>query len=536
MANEMGLSVPPGFTITTEVCSQYLALDKKFPAGVWEGVLANVKKLEGQMGKALGSATDPLLVSVRSGAAISMPGMMDTVLNLGMNDVTVEALAAKTDRRFAYDSYRRFQALYGTVVLGIPHSAFESQLVAAKSAAGVKEDSLLPWERLQELTISYKQTYLKHGFKFPEDPMEQLHSAVAAVFASWQSDRAVKYREAEGITGLLGTAVTVQAMVFGNKGTGSGTGVCFTRNPNTGADEIYGEYLENAQGEDVVAGTRTPLSIAQLRDTSPAAYEQLVKNVKVLEYHYNDMQDIEFTVEDGKLWMLQTRSGKRTGAAAIQIAINLVLEGLATIDQAISTVSADHLKQLLHPQFATTEKGSYTEAVMARGLAASPGAAVGKIVLTSEEAEAAHAAGERVILVRDDTSPEDVGGMWAADGILTASGGMTSHASVVARGWGKPCVCGCADLHINLEAGTVDIAGNTFRQGEYISINGETGEILRGKQPMSPPSFKDNREMSIFMAWVDARRKLKVLANADTPEDGAFIPSLSYFYLHLDVL
>ena len=525
------------------------------------------------MKKRLGSTTNPLLVSVRSGAAISMPGMMDTVrfylsglewpgpflhtiverllnlveessqltplhhpppphplveqvLNLGVNDDTVVGLArAFNDERFAYDSYRRLLQMFGTVVLEIPHHAFEKEMSAIKTKAGVTLDTELTAEHLKDLVRVFKRVYTDFGKEFPSDPYVQLYLAINAVFNSWLSDRAIKYREAEGITGLLGTAVSVQAMVFGNAdATTSGTGVCFTRNPNTGEAVLYGEYLEAAQGEDVVAGIRTPLDINSMKIASPLAYKQLMRNIKILERHYGDMQDIEFTVEKNKLYMLQTRSGKRTGAAAIKIAIDLVLDGLATIDQAIMTVRPDHLKQLLHPQFVDTTDKSYTSTVVAKGLAASPGAAVGKVVLSPEAAEVARASGVPSILVRDDTSPEDVAGMWAAEGILTATGGFTSHASVVARGWGKPCVCGCGDLSIDEEAKTITFGGKhatTVREGDWISINGETGEVLTGKQALAPPSFKDNRQLIIFMAWVDARRKMRVLANADTPEDAA---------------
>lgn len=521
----LGLSVPPGFTVTTEVCDAFHKLDKNLPDGVWSAVMENLGKLETQIGRTLGDTANPLLVSVRSGAAISMPGMMDTILNLGLNDETVEGLARSfQNERFAYDSYRRFIDMYGSVVMGIPHEDFEEELHSLKHRTGATVDSQLTAVDLKALCRAYKEVYTRHGKVFPSDPYEQLYSAMSSVFDSWHSDRAVKYREAEGITGLLGTAVSVQAMVFGNMGTTSGTGVCFTRNPNTGESEIYGEYLENAQGEDVVAGIRTPLDIDTFQEAQPLAYNQLVKNIKVLEYHYNDMQDIEFTVENGKLYMLQTRSGKRTGAAAVKIAITLVLEGLATIDQAIMTVKPDHLKQLLHPQFSDTTSDQYSSSVSARGLAASPGAAVGRVVLTPEEAEAAKAAGDKAILVREDTSPEDVAGMWAAEGILTAKGGFTSHASVVARGWGKPCVCGCPSLQIDMESRTIVLGAGTpnpkiVHAGDWISINGETGEVMVGKQALAPPSFKENKEMVVLMAWVDARRKMRVLANADTPED-----------------
>jgi len=523
--SNMGLSVPPGFTITTEVCAEFHKFNERLPAQVWNDVLDNLEKLETKMNRKLGDPKAPLLVSIRSGAAISMPGMMDTVLNLGMNDEVVEGVAQSFgNARFAYDSYRRFLHMFGDVVLGIDHHEFEKEIRALKQKVGVEDDSLLTTDDLKALCNSYKDVYKRNKKVFPSDPLEQMYYAIAAVFNSWQSDRAVKYREAENIIGLMGTAVNVQAMVFGNMGSTSGSGVVFTRDPNSGAENLYGEFLENAQGEDVVAGIRTPQDIESMKANIPSAYKELVKNIKILEYSYHDMQDIEFTVQEGKLWMLQTRNGKRSGQAAIKIAVNLVLEGLATIDQAIMTVKPEHLNQLLHPQFSETASKTYKSAVIGTGLAASPGAAVGKIVLTPEAAEMAKAAGENVILVREDTSPEDVAGMAAADGILTSTGGFTSHASVVARGWGKPCICGCSDLQIDHKNKLITIAkGNVrtvLKEGDWISINGDTGEVINGKVPLSPPSLTGGtKDLSIFMAWVDARRKLRVLANADTPED-----------------
>ena len=382
---------------------------------------------------------------------------MDTVLNLGLNDQTVLGLATDGKERFAYDSYRRFLNMFGNVVLDIPHHAFEHEMNGLKSKVGAKQDSELTADHLKELVELYKKVYIAHGKTFPSDPLEQLKAAICAVFNSWMSERAIKYREAEGVTGLLGTAVNVQAMCFGNMGADSGTGVCFTRNPNNGAPELYGEYLENAQGEDVVAGIRTPVPISRLQELNPEVYSELLRNVAILESNYHDMQDIEFTVQEGKLFMLQTRNGKRVGPAAIKIATDFVKSNLATIDQAIMTVKPEHLNQLLHPQFAdiTTEK--YKESVVTKGLPASPGAAVGKIVFSPEAAEAYHVSKQPCILVRDETSPEDVGGMWASEGVLTARGGMTSHAAVVARGWGKPCVCGASDIEVDEEAKTVTI-------------------------------------------------------------------------------
>jgi len=525
----IGLSVPPGFTITTEVCAAFHRSHGTLPSSVWPEVLNGVKSIETQMGRVFGDAKRPLLVSVRSGAAISMPGMMDTILNLGINDETVEGLAKDFGEKFALDSYRRFLQMFGNVVMDIPGHDFEHVLSEVKHQTGAKDDAALTPAALRTIVARFKEVYHKHGKEFLTDPYAQLHASVLAVFNSWNSDRAIKYRNAEGITGLLGTAVNVQAMVFGNMGETSGTGVCFSRNPNTGENVLYGEYLINAQGEDVVAGIRTPLPIKKLQDTLPQAYDELLRNVATLESHYHDMQDIEFTIQEGKLFMLQTRSGKRVGPAAVKIATSMVDEGLATPDQAVMMVKPEHLNQLLHPQFANSVKDKmYKDNVLAKGLPASPGAAVGKIVFTPEDAEKAKAAGEKCVLVRDETSPEDVGGMWAAEGVLTARGGMTSHAAVVARGWGKPCVCGCDDLKINYDAGTVtfypkdsNAAAVTLRKGDYISLNGDTGEIIQGSLPLHPPSIDGSQDTVRLMQWVDNKRTIRVMANADTPEDAA---------------
>lgn len=427
----IGLSVPPGFTITTEVCAAFHQQGSKLPMETWESVLSGLKSIEKEMDRSFGDSKKPLLVSVRSGAAVSMPGMMDTILNLGLNDETVAGLSKQFGDRFAMDSYRRFLNMFGCVVFDIPHHAFEVVLNKHKAKAGVTEDSKLTAAQLKEIVEEYKQVYIQHNFKFLSDPYEQLYTAILAVFNSWNSDRAIKYREAEAITGLLGTAVNVQSMCFGNMGDTSGTGVCFTRNPNTGENVLYGEYLINAQGEDVVAGIRTPLPISTMKDTLPVAYNELIKNIEILESHYHDMQDIEFTIQEGKLFMLQTRGGKRAGAAAVKIAVDLVNSGLATVKQSLLTVKPEHLNQLLHPQFTNNNPAEYKKNTIAKGLPASPGAAVGIMVFTPEKAEAAFARGEKCILVRDDTSPEDVGGMWASQGVLTARGGMTSHAAVV---------------------------------------------------------------------------------------------------------
>mmetsp|Transcript_27085 Transcript_27085/g.58317 ORF Transcript_27085/g.58317 Transcript_27085/m.58317 type:complete len:972 (+) Transcript_27085:119-3034(+) len=524
--SSIGLTVPPGFTITTEVCDFFHKNDKKLPHMVWNDVLEGLKTVETQMGRTFGDEDKPLLVSVRSGSAISMPGMMDTVLNLGINDNTVKGLAASFGERFAMDSYRRFLNMFGTVVMDIPHHAFESELDKMKAAAGVDQDNDLTTEQLTQLVATYKEVYTKNGKQFLEDPMAQLYAAMYAVFDSWNSDRAIKYRAAEGITGLLGTAVNIQAMVYGNMGDTSGTGVCFTRDPNTGEHMLYGEYLINAQGEDVVAGIRTPQPISKMAETLPSAYKNLIKNVEILEGHYGDMQDIEFTIQEGQLFMLQTRGGKRTGAAAVKIAVDMVTEGLATTDQAITMVKPEHLNQLLHPQFVDTESASYTSKVVATGLPASPGAAVGRIVFTSEAAEAAAAEGHSCILVRDETSPEDVGGMWAAQGVLTARGGMTSHAAVVARGWGKPCICGCDVIFIDEETGILTIKTKSgerlkLNEGDMMSINGETGEVLVGTQELHPPNIGESQDATKLMGWVDAKRTMRVMANADNGKDAA---------------
>lgn len=460
--------------------------------------------------------------------------MMDTILNLGLNDETVAGLAVDFGEKFAMDSYRRFLQMFGNVVMNIPGSAFEHVLEEEKKRAGATDDAALSVSSLKSIVTRFKEVYGQHGEEFLTDPMAQLYAAILAVFDSWNSDRAIKYREAEGITGLLGTAVNVQAMVFGNMGDTSGTGVCFSRNPNTGEAVLYGEYLINAQGEDVVAGIRTPLPISKLQETLPEAFDELVKNVNTLEKHYHDMQDIEFTIQEGRLFMLQTRGGKRVGPAAVKIAVSMVDEGLATKDQAIMTVKPEHLNQLLHPQFKSTTTKKYKSSILAKGLPASPGAAVGKIVFSPEAAESAKAAGENCILVRDETSPEDVGGMWAAEGVLTARGGMTSHAAVVARGWGKPCVCGCDDLKIDYEAETVTFypksseengygkqTAITLKAGDYLSLNGDTGEVIKGKQALSPPSIDSSKDTVRLMQWVDDRRTIRVMANADSPSDAA---------------
>ncbi|EMS52969.1 Pyruvate, phosphate dikinase 1, chloroplastic [Triticum urartu] len=514
----IGLSVPPGFTVSTEACEQYQAAGRALPPGLWEETLEGLRWVEEYMGARLGDPARPLLLSVRSGAAVSMPGMMDTVLNLGLNDEVAAGLAAKSGDRFAYDSYRRFLDMFGNVVMDIPHALFEEKLEAMKATKGVDNDTDLTANDLRELVGQYKNVYVEaKGEQFPSDPKRQLQLAVLAVFDSWDSPRANKYRSINQITGLRGTAVNVQCMVFGNMGNTSGTGVLFTRNPSTGEKKLYGEFLVNAQGEDVVAGIRTPEDLDAMRDHMPEAYAELVENCDILESHYKEMMDIEFTVQENRLWMLQCRSGKRTGTGAVKIAVDMVNEALVDRNTAIKMVEPGHLDQLLHPQFANPEAASYKGKVITTGLPASPGAAVGQIVFTAEDAEAWHAQGKSAILVRTETSPEDVGGMHAAAGILTARGGMTSHAAVVARGWGKCCVSGCSSIRVNEIEKVVAIEDKMLYEGDWISLNGSTGEVILGKQPLSPPAL--SADLETFMSWVDEVRQLKVMANADTPGD-----------------
>lgn len=512
----IGLSVPPGLTISTEACQEYQQNGKQLPGDLWDEVLEGLKIIEQEMGSYLGDPSKPLLLSVRSGAAISMPGMMDTVLNLGLNDDVVAGLAAKSGERFAYDSYRRFLDMFGDVVMGISHSLFEEKLEQLKETKGLKLDTELTASDLKELVAEYKNVYLEaKGKDFPSDPKKQLKLAVQAVFDSWDSPRAIKYRSINQITGLKGTAVNIQSMVFGNMGNTSGTGVLFTRNPSTGEAKLYGEFLINAQGEDVVAGIRTPEDLNTMKNCMPDAYKELVENCEILERHYKDMMDIEFTVQENRLWMLQCRAGKRTGKGAVKIAVDMVQEGIVDNRSAIKMVEPQHLDQLLHPQF--EDPSAYKDHVIAVGLPASPGAAVGQVVFSADDAEAWHAQGKSVILVRTETSPEDVGGMHAAAGILTARGGMTSHAAVVARGWGKCCVSGCSEIRVNDVDKVLIVANHVIKEGEWLSLNGSTGEVILGKQPLSPPALSGDLET--FMSWADEIRRLKVMANADTPED-----------------
>jgi pyruvate,orthophosphate dikinase len=525
--SNLGLPVPPGFTISTEVCTYYYEHGRSYPEELTrqvEDALAYVGRLTG---RTFGDAENPLLVSVRSGARASMPGMMDTVLNLGLNDVTVGALARGAgDERFAYDSYRRFITMYSNVVLGIEHHHFEEALDTHKERKGFSLDTELSGEDWKTLIGRYKEIVEKQlGKPFPQDPKEQLWGAIGAVFGSWMNNRAIKYRELHGIPASWGTAVNVQAMVFGNMGETSATGVAFTRNPSTGEKELYGEFLINAQGEDVVAGIRTPQDITEkariasgsdkpsMERAMPEAYRELVRIYGLLEKHYRDMQDMEFTVETGKLWMLQTRNGKRTAKAALRIAVELASEGLITEREAISRVDPASLDQLLHPTIDPNAERN----VIASGLPASPGAASGEIVFTSDAAEAAKKAGRKVILVRVETSPEDIHGMHAAEGILTTRGGMTSHAAVVARGMGKPCVSGAGSIRVDYAAGTMSVAGKSYKAGEILTIDGSTGQVLLGQVKMLEPELSG--EFATLMGWADAVRQMKVRANADTPLD-----------------
>jgi pyruvate,orthophosphate dikinase len=525
MAN-LGLPVPPGFTITTEVCTYYYDHGRTYPPELKEEVgraLAHVGKIAG---KTFGDAKNPLLVSVRSGARASMPGMMDTVLNLGLNDETVAAVAASSDSRFAYDSYRRFITMYSNVVLGIDHHHFEDALEEYKERKGHTLDTDLSADDWQTLIRRYLAIVEKElGQPFPQDPHEQLWGAIGAVFGSWMNARAKKYRELHAIPASWGTAVNVQSMVFGNRGETSATGVAFTRNPSTGEKELYGEFLINAQGEDVVAGIRTPQDITEkarlaaksskpsMERAMPEAYRELVRIYGILERHYRDMQDMEFTVEAGKLWMLQTRNGKRTGKAALRIAVDLASEGLITEAEAVGRVDPAALDQLLHP----TIDPKAERKIIATGLPASPGAASGAIVFNSDEAESAKKNGRKVILVRVETSPEDIHGMHAAEGILTTRGGMTSHAAVVARGMGKPCVSGAGSLRVDYAAETMSVAGVTLKKGDIITIDGSAGQVLQGEVAMLEPELSG--EFATLMGWADKTRKLKVRANADTPLD-----------------
>ena len=529
----IGVPVPPGFTISTEVCDYYYKHGRKYPVDLQKEIDANIASLEKAMQAKLGDSKNPLLVSVRSGAAVSMPGMMDTVLNLGLNDDAVEGLAKKTgNQRLAWDAYRRFIDMFGNVVMGVDHEHFEQKLTLIKKKYKAKQDNDLTASQLKELVQQYKDVYKKHVKKpFPTKAKEQLMAAVNAVFGSWNIARAVTYRRINKITGLLGTAVNVQAMVFGNMGNSSGTGVAFTRNPSTGERKFFGEFLINAQGEDVVAGIRTPEPIDDLKKEMPKIYKQLDAIREKLEKHYRDIQDVEFTIQEGRLFMLQTRTGKRTGLAAVKIAYDMVAEKMITPKEALMRIEADQLNQLLFPIFEPTAKAKTKK--IAKGLPAGPGAASGSVVFTADDAEAWKKKGKKVILVRHETSPEDVAGMHAAEGILTSTGGMTSHAAVVARGWGKCCIAGCSALNINYSKKQISVGNTIINEGDFLSLDGSTGEVMLGnvKSTVSPvisgvvdnnPTAKKSPIYKMFiqiMKWADQYRKLNVRTNADTPKD-----------------
>ncbi len=513
----LGIPVPQGFTVSTEACTKYYDDGRILNDSIVKQVYEALNTIEEKAGKKFGNVENPLLVSVRSGARVSMPGMMDTILNLGLNDETVEALSKLTgNERFAYDSYRRFIQMFSDVVMGIEKRKFEDVLDGAKEDKGVKFDTDLSASDLKDVVKKFKSIYQKEmGKSFPQDPKEQLIESITAVFRSWDNPRAIVYRRLNDIPGSWGTAVNVQSMVFGNMGETSGTGVAFTRNPATGEKLIFGEYLINAQGEDVVAGIRTPQPINKLKEDLPSCYDEFMSIAQRLENHYKDMQDMEFTIEQGKLYFLQTRNGKRTAQAALKVAVDMVNEGLITKEQAVLKVDPKQLDALLHPNFDQTEIKNAQ--VIAKGLPASPGAACGKIYFTAEEAKEHHDQGEKVILVRLETSPEDIEGMAAAEGILTARGGMTSHAAVVARGMGTCCVAGCGDIRINGKAETFEANGNVYHKGDYISLDGSTGNVYGQAIKTVEPEISGY--FGIFMAWADEIRVLKVRTNADTPRD-----------------
>jgi pyruvate,orthophosphate dikinase len=514
---QLGVRVPAGFTITTDACRAYMSNGRALPDGLDAEIDEHLHALEEKTGKRFGDPDDPLLVSVRSGAAVSMPGMMDTILNLGLNDDAVEGLARATDNpRFAYDSYRRLIQMYGEVVDGIPAHRFEDALAGAKRAKGVRDDTDLDADDLRGLIGAFKSIYRETtGREFPHDPHEQLARAMRAVFDSWETPRAQVYRRTYRIPDDLGTAVNVVQMVFGNKGDESGTGVAFTRDPSTGEQGLYGEFLSNAQGEDVVAGIRTPEPLAAMETKLPSAFQQLLETMRRLEQHYRDMQDIEFTVEDQNLYLLQTRAAKRTAAASVKAAVDMVEEGLITREEAILRIDPAQLDQLLHPMLDPTANWE----VAAKGLNASPGAASGKVVLDADTAEQRGKAGENVILVRWETTPDDIHGLVQAKGVLTAHGGMTSHAAVVARGMGKPCIAGCEALSIDMQNRTITLDGKDLREGDTLTIDGGTGAVIIGDVPLVPPQVNDDLET--ILGWGDEHRRLMVRANADTPEDAA---------------
>jgi len=519
----IGLPVPAGFTISIPACEEYYRAKRKLPKNIVDEVKTAVVKLQKMTGKKLGDAKDPLLVSVRSGAARSMPGMLETILNLGLNDVSVQGLADKTDNpRFAYDSYRRLIQMYSTTAMGLSKEPMEEMLSEMKKKLGVKNDTELKAGDLKELCAEFKAFYKsKKGEEFPQDPMQQLWGAIDAVFNSWEAEKSVTYRRVEKITDLKGTAVNVVQMVFGNKGDNSGTGVCFTRDPNSGKNEFYGDCLINAQGEDVVAGIRTPMRLVELATKLPKAYKQLLQVRTILEKNFKEMQDLEFTIEDEKLYMLQCRTGKRLPAAAFKIAVDMVKEGLITKEEAIQRITPEQIEGVFYPiiDAAAVGPAKLKELKLASGIDAVPGAAAGKLVFNAEDAEAMAAKGEKVILIRRETSPEDVGGMFAAQGILTATGGKTSHAAVVARGWGKCCVVGCEALDIDDKAKLVRVGGKVLKQGDEVTINGTTGEVFATALPLTKP--EQSKEFKTLLSWCDKVRSLKVRTNADTPQDAA---------------
>ncbi|MFH0869606.1 MAG: pyruvate, phosphate dikinase [archaeon] len=513
---KLGIPVPPGFTITTESCAYY-SKEKKWPAELEGEIKKSIERLEKEMKAAFDDKKNPLMVSVRSGAASSMPGMMDTILNLGINDSTVLVMAEKSgNERFSWDSYRRFIQMFGDVVMGVEHRLFEEVMENAKETKGVKYDTDLDASDMKKIVEKYKAVVKKHAGKdFPQKPWDQLKLSINAVFDSWNNERAITYRKLNHIQGLLGTAVNIQAMVFGNMGETSGTGVCFSRNPSTGENAFYGEYLMNAQGEDVVAGIRTPLHINELKKSMPKQYAELVKIRDDLEKHYKDMQDMEFTIQEGKLYMLQTRNGKRTAQAAVKIAVDMVKEKLIDEKTAILRVNPEQLDQLLHKTIDPVARKKAK--LIAKGLPASPGAVVGSIVFNAERAVELAERGEKLVLVRTETSPEDIKGMNAAQGILTARGGMTSHAAVVARGMGKCCVSGCSEIKVKEEEKKLLISGVIYNEGDFLTLDGSTGEVFEGKIPLVDPSLSG--DFGVLMKWADSYRKLKVRTNADTPND-----------------
>ena len=519
----IGVPVPPGFTVTTEACNAYFDAGKKLPEGLWDQVLKAMKEVEKQSGKKFGDPSDPLLVSCRSGARVSMPGMMDTVLNIGLNPDTLKAIIKLTDNeRFALDAYRRLIQMFGNIVKDVDRHAFESILDEYKAKTEGGQDVDLTTDMLKDVVKDFKALYKKElGEAFPDDPYEQLRQAIAAVFDSWFGAPATSYRNAEGLAHDWGTAVNVVTMVFGNMGQDSGTGVAFTRNPATGEDKVYGEYLLNAQGEDVVAGIRTPSPIADMAEDMPEQHGEFLRICHLLEQHYRDIQDVEFTVERGKLWMLQTRTGKRTAAAATKIAVDMVNEGLITKEEALMRVAPEQVNQFLHPRFDPNEveKARKADGLLAVGLNASPGAATGIAIFDADTAAERGKAGEAVILIRPETNPDDVHGMEQARGVLTQHGGMTSHAAVVARGWGKPCVAGCEAIKIDLDVRMFSVNGKEIKEGEFVSIDGATGEVFAGSLPTIEANFEEERDLVTLLGWADEVRRLGVWTNADYPKD-----------------